>query len=110
MWKKILDKEVKWLYDVADTKKRYVLILIVLQTLLSVSSVVYALLLRNAIDEAVAKNRDGFFLYVEIIIGVVILQILIRALDRYLEEYLRTSIENACKGLVFRNILKKQES
>ena len=97
----------KWLYDIADTKKRYVVVLIIIQTLLSISSVVYALLLRNAIDEAVAKNRDGFFVYVEIIIGVVILQILIRALDRYLEEYLRTSIENACKGLVFRNILKK---
>ncbi len=107
MWKKILDKEVKWLYDIADTKKRYVVILIILQTLLSVSSVIYALLLRNAIDEAVAKNRDGFFLYVEIIIGVVVLQIMIRALDRYLEEYLRTSIENACKEVVFRNILKK---
>lgn len=102
-----MDKEVKWLYDIADTKKRYVVVLIIIQTLLSISSVVYALLLRNAIDEAVAKNRDGFFVYVEIIIGVVILQILIRALDRYLEEYLRTSIENACKGLVFRNILKK---
>lgn len=107
MWKKILDKEVKWLYDIADTKKRYVMVLIMLQTLLSVSSVIYALLLRNAIDEAVAKNRDGFFLYVEIIIGVVVLQIMIRALDRYLEEYLRTSIENACKEVVFRNILKK---
>ncbi len=107
MWKKILDKEVKWLYDIADTKKRYVVVLIMLQTLLSVSGVIYALLLRNAIDEAVAKNRDGFFLYVEIIIGVVILQIMIRALDRYLEEYLRTSIENACKEVVFRNILKK---
>ena len=107
MWKKILDKEVKWLYDIADTKKRYVVVLIMLQTLLSVSSVIYALLLRNAIDEAVAKNRDGFFLYVEIIIGVVVLQIMIRALDRYLEEYLRTSIENACKEVVFRNILKK---
>lgn len=107
MWKKILDKEVKWLYDIADTKKRYVVVLIMLQTLLSVSSVIYALLLRNAIDEAVAKNRDGFFLYVEIIIGVVVLQIMIRALDRYLEEYLRTSIENACKEVVFRNILQK---
>ena len=107
MWKKILDKEVKWLYDIADTKKRYVVVLIMLQTLLSISSVIYALLLRNAIDEAVAKNRDGFFLYVEIIIGVVVLQITIRALDRYLEEYLRTSIENACKEVVFRNILKK---
>lgn len=107
MWKKILDKEVKWLYNIADTKKRYVVVLIMLQTLLSVSSVIYALLLRNAIDEAVAKNRDGFFLYVEIIIGVVVLQIMIRALDRYLEEYLRTSIENACKEVVFRNILKK---
>ena len=107
MWKKILDKEEKWIYDIADTKKRYVVVLIMLQTLLSISSVIYALLLRNAIDEAVAKNRDGFFLYVEIIIGVVVLQITIRALDRYLEEYLRTSIENACKEVVFRNILKK---
>lgn len=107
MWKKILDKEVKWLYNIADTKKRYVVVLIMLQTLLSVSGVIYALLLRNAINEAVAKNRDGFFLYVEIIIGVVVLQITIRALDRYLEEYLRTSIENACKEVVFRNILKK---
>ena len=98
MWNKLCNREVKWLYDITNTKKRYVGILVLLQTFLSVSGVVYALLLRNGIDEAVAKNRNGFFLYVGIIIGVVVAQIAMRAVDRYLEEYLRSSLENACKA------------
>lgn len=107
MWEKLINQEVKWLYDITNTKKRYVGILIFLQTFLSVSGVVYALLLRNAIDEAVASREKGFFLYVGMIVGVVVLQIVIRALDRHMEEYLRTSVENACKARLFQNILKK---
>lgn len=110
MKNKLVNKEVKWLYDITDSKKRYVGILVLLQTFLSVSGVIYALLLRNAIDEAVAKNRNGFFLYVGMIIGVVGLQIIMRAADRYLEEYLRTSLENACKERLFQNLLKKDFS
>ncbi len=114
MWNKVknklVNKEVKWLYDITDTRKRYVGILVFLQTFLSVSGVIYALLLRNAIDEAVAKNRNGFLLYVGVIIGVVSLQIIMRAADRYLEEYLRTSLENACKERLFQNLLKKDFS
>ena len=107
MWNKLCNREVKWLYDITNTKKRYVGILVFLQTLLSVSGVVYALLLRNGIDEAVAKNRNGFFLYVGIIIGVVVVQIAMRAVDRYLEEYLRSSLENACKARLFQSLLRK---
>ena len=107
MWNKLCNREVKWLYDITNTKKRYVGILVLLQTLLSVSGVVYALLLRNGIDEAVAKNRNGFFLYVGIIIGVVVVQIAMRAVDRYLEEYLRSSLENACKARLFQSLLRK---
>lgn len=110
MWNKLVNKEVKWLYDITNTKKRYVGILVFMQTFLSVSGVIYALLLRNAIDEAVAKNRNGFFLYVGLIIGIVGLQIAMRAVDRYLEEYLRTSLENACKARLFQNLLRKDFS
>ena len=60
MWNKILGKELKWLVKVAN-KKRYVGVLVLIQTLLSVSGVVYALLLRKVIDSAVASNRKGFF-------------------------------------------------
>lgn len=107
MWNRLLNKEVKWLYDITNTKKRYVAVLIFLQTFLSVSGVIYALLLRNAIDEAVAARSNGFFTYVALIIGIVILQIAVRAVDRYVEEYLRTSLENACKSRLFRNLLQK---
>lgn len=110
MWNKLCNREVKWLYDITNTKKRYVGVLILIQTLLSVSGVVYALLLRNGIDEAVAKNRNGFFLYVGMIIGVVVMQIAMRAVDRYLEEYLRSSLENACKARLFQSLLKKDFS
>lgn len=110
MWNKLWNKEVKWLYDITNTKKRYVGILVLLQTFLSVSGVVYALLLRNAIDEAVAKDRNGFFLYVGMIIGVVVVQIAMRAVVRYLEEYLRSSLENACKTRLFQSLLRKDFS
>lgn len=110
MWQKLGSKEVKWLYEITNTKKRYIGVLIFLQTFLSLSGVIYALLLRNAIDAAVGKNREGFFLYVGIIIGVVILQIAVRAIDRYTEEHLRSDLENACKDRLFRNILKKDFS
>ena len=102
-----MNKEIKWLYDITNTKKRYIVILVFLQTILSVSGVIYALLLRNAIDEATAGNRDGFFLHVGLIVGVVIVQIALVALGRYLEEYMRSCLENACKLRLFRNLLKK---
>ncbi len=102
-----MNKEVKWLYNITNTKKKYVVILVFLQTILSVSGVLYALLLRNAIDEATAGNREGFFLHIGFIVCVVIVQIALAALGRYLEEYLRTCLENACKRRLFQNILYK---
>ena len=110
MWNKIISNEVKWLYKAAKNKKRYVGVLILIQTLLSVCGVIYALLLRNVIDEATKRDRKGFLLYLGIIIAIVVVQIGLRALDRYLEEYLRTSIENACKKRLFSQLLRKDFS
>ncbi len=107
MWNKLISRELKWLYKITDKKKRYVGGLIIIQTLLSVSGVIYALLLRDVIDEAAKQNTKGFFFYLGLIIGMVALQIILRAVDRYMEEYLRTRMENAFKERLFMQILKK---
>ena len=109
MWNKLISKELKWLYKITDKKKRYVGVLIIIQTLLSVSGVIYALLLRDVIDEAAKQNTKGFFFYLGLIIGMVALQIILRAVDRYMEEYLRTRMENAFKERLFMQILKKEK-
>lgn len=106
MWNKIFSKELKWLCKVAN-KKRYVGVLVIIQTLLSVSGVAYALLLRKVIDSAVAKNKDGFVFWFILVVGLVIGQILFRALNKYLEEYVRVNTENAFKKRLFDQILKK---
>ncbi len=107
---KLISKETKWLYQIANKKKRYVGVLILIQTLLSICGVFYALLLRGAIDEAEHHNTEGFFLYFGCIIAFVAVQITLRAVERYMEEYVRSRLENACKKRLFHHLLKKDFS
>ena len=106
MWNKIFGKELKWIFKVAN-KKRYVGVLVLIQALLSVSGVVYALLLRQVIDAAVSGNKEGFINAFGLVVGLVVTQILLRAWNRYLEEYVKVHTENAFKKRLFDQILKK---
>ena len=54
------DKTIRWLYSVPKGKKIYVLLLILVQMLHGGSGVLYALLLRNIVDNATSGNPDGF--------------------------------------------------
>lgn len=106
MWNKIFGKELKWIFKVAN-KKRYVGAMVLIQALLSVSGVVYALLLRRVIDAAVSGNKEGFINAFGLVVGLVVTQILLRAWNRYLEEYVKVHTENAFKKRLFDQILKK---
>lgn len=106
MWNKIFGKELKWIFKVAN-KKRYVGVMVLIQALLSVSGVVYALLLRRVIDAAVSGNKEGFINAFGLVVGLVVTQILLRAWNRYLEEYVKVHTENAFKKRLFDQILKK---
>lgn len=105
--KRWLNDELRWLYQISNKKKRYVGVLIFIQTLLGVSGVFYALFMREAIDGAVAGAGPTFFFYLYCIIGLVVLQITVRALERYLEEYLRSRLENTLKKRLYGQILCK---
>ncbi|WP_028518355.1 ABC transporter ATP-binding protein [Ruminococcus flavefaciens] len=98
---------VKWLYLVTEKKKWNIFLLMIVQALHGGSGVLYALLLRNIVDNAVDGDRSGFRLNVLYIILLVLAQIAMRAVIRWLEEFSRSSLENLFKQRLFNNILTK---
>lgn len=98
---------VTWLCSVTGKRKWYILWLMTVQVLHGGSGVLYALLLRNIVDNAVDGNKDGFLWYVLMIVLLVLAQVAMRAVIRWLEELSRASLENLFKQRLLDNILRK---
>ena len=96
-----------WLWAVAKGKKRFVGLLFLVQVILGVSGMGYALFLRGLVNQAVKRDMGGFRGYVLLLAGLVVLQFILRSLSRFLEEYSRASLENALKQRLFRQLLTK---
>lgn len=98
-----------WHYLNAVTKKGKVNIGILLaaQALLGISSVFYALFLRDIINGAVAGDKRRFLSAVVAFALLVCAQLLVRALARFLEEYTRASLENRFKERLFSTLMEK---
>ena len=98
---------VKWLFSVTGRKKWNILWLMIVNALHGASGVLYALLLRNIVDNAVEGDRKGFAFNVILIIMLVLAQVAMRAIIRWLEELSRASLENLFKQRLLNNILTK---
>ena len=98
----------KWLYAVPGNKKFYILALMICQAIIGGSGVLYALLLRNIVDSASARNKDGFWQNIVLIILLVIAQIAVRSVIRWLTELSRSTLENIFKSRLMKNILNKE--
>ena len=98
---------IKWLYAVPEKKKLYILALMLVQALNGGSGVLYALLLRNIVDNATVHDKAGFWHYVMLTVLLVLGQIAIRAVIRRLNELSRATFENIFKARLMRNILRK---
>ena len=96
---------IQWLYTVTGKQKIAVVLLIMIQALHGGSGVVYAIFLRNIVDNAVNHDTDAFLFYVAAIILLVLTQVAMRAVIRFLEEYTRSSMENLFKKRLFKQIL-----
>ena len=97
----------KWLYTVPGRKKWYIVALTLIQILLGGSGVLYAFLLRELVDDAVAKNAAGFWQYLGLAIALLTAQLALRAVVRWLTELSKSSIENAFKARLTRTLLEK---
>ena len=71
----------RWLSRTAGRDKIYVGLLMLVQVLLGVSVVLYALLLRGLIDEAVAGSREGLLRNAGLLAALVLGQLALRAMS-----------------------------
>ena len=102
-----MNKTQKWLLSVPGKKKWYIAALTLIQALSGGASVLFALLLRNIVDSAVARDQMLLRQNVLKIVLLVVFQIGLHALNRWLKELSRTDIENIFKRRLNDQILKK---
>lgn len=95
----------RWISRIAGRKKIYIVILLMLQIILGISGVVYAILLRSGIDRAVAGDLDGGIRYFMFFVLLILLQILSSAASRFMDEYARSGYENCFKSRLFDQLL-----
>lgn len=90
--------------------KRGILIgsLTVIQSALAVSGIVFALLMRRAIDTAVAGEVSAFRTSVICLAVLILGQIALRFLNRFVEDDTRAAIENRLRQKVFHGILERE--
>ena len=96
---------IKWLYTQLHKSVFKVCILVVVQALLSLSSIAYAFLLRMIVNGAVDRDSDAFYRGLIWFGLVIVAQLLLRAIIRYLEELTRAECENQLKGRLFDQIM-----
>ncbi len=101
------NQTLRWLYAVPKRKKVYILILIFVQMLHGGSGVFYALLLRNIVDSAVAKEIQAFWWNVVMTVLLVLGQLALSAVVRFLSELSKSSLENIFKKRLMENLLVK---
>lgn len=107
MKKKLSKSTLQYLREVTGNKKKYFLILIIVQVLQGISGVCFALLLRIVIDSAVAHDGRLLIRNICLFIGLICLQMLFSALLRYYNELSKSTFENSCKARLFQQILSK---
>ena len=98
---------VRWLWRVTGRKKGYLALLAVMQGLLGGSGVLYALLLRNIVDAAVAGDAASFRLSALLTVFLVAVQILLHTAIRHTEELTRSSVENVLKARLLHEVLSR---
>ncbi len=102
-----MNSTLRWLWRVMGKKKGYTLALTLIQAASSGISVLFALVLRGVVDNAVGKNTTEFWRYVFLMIGIILVQVSIGAVIRWLYEAARSDMENTFKQRLADRILRK---
>lgn len=99
-----------WIFSVSGKLKFGMFFLVLLNSAISISAILFALALREAIDGAVAGNKI-YFLKWAVILGFIMLsQIATRSVIRFLDEYVRSGMENVIKTRLYETILSRKYS
>lgn len=97
-----------WLRQEAKKYRSFVILLTVLEILVSGLGVCYALVMKQMVDRAVAKDGQGFMMGMIGFSLLVLSQLVIRIITRQVSEYTRSGMENTLKRNLFASLLKKE--
>lgn len=103
-----MSKTILWLWQVPGRKKGFVLALTLIQAITGGAGVLYALLLRNIVDSAVARSLPTFWQNVIRLVALVLVLLAIDALLNWLYELTRADMENLFKKRLMDTILRKE--
>ena len=102
-----LKKTFRYLYQVAGKYKIAILVLALVHMLMSAVAIVYALMLRNIVDDALAKDLAAFWQSVILFALLMLSRLVLTLVMRHLTEYTRSRIENSCRQRLFGEILRR---
>lgn len=108
--KKIHKNALSWILKVVGKYNVCIFLLSIIQILLGISSVVFALVFRNLVDYAVAGEIARFFKSGLVLVCLEICQILLDILGRYGSEWTSSVLENTFKNRLFSCLLQKDYS
>jgi ATP-binding cassette subfamily B protein len=97
----------RFLREVAGNQKIHLFTLSILQMLLGLGDVALAWMFRGMIDQAVAKDAQGFCTYVVGIVLLTLLRAALCAVARHILEYTRSTLENRLKERLFFTLLTR---
>ena len=97
----------RWLSNTAGKGKIYIVFLLLVQSVLGICGVSYAIFLRRIINAAVAGRRGEFFSSVAFLTGMILFQLLMAAFNRFLTEYTASTLENRFKERLFNVLLTR---
>ena len=97
----------KWLSSTAGKGKVHIVFLLLVQSVLGICVVSYALFLRRIINAAVDGQREEFFSSVAALTGMIVFQLLLSAFNRFLMEYTASPLENRFKERLFSVLLTR---
>lgn len=98
-------KTLNWILARAKGRKRFVALLVLINTLLGIFGSCYALLLSGIVNNASAKNWEGFMTYCALTASLVGVQFILRVILHFLEEYTVSTLENGLKHQLFSKLL-----
>ena len=96
-----------WLRKTTNTYRPMLILLTMFEIMVSLLGVCYALVMKQMVDHAVAKDSHGFVLGMMAFGLLVVIQLSLRMVTRQLSEAARSGMENTLKKNLFSALLKK---
>lgn len=103
-------KTIKWIGQALGGRRWLIALLCMIQSAMAISGIVFALLMRRAIDCAVDGQMTAFYRSAIGIAVLIFMQIGMRALNRFMEDDTMAVIDNRLRQRMFHGILKSEYS